>query len=49
MVFREYRRFEIGRMKVGMRLPRCRSCNRNSRVGCHVVLRRGFVDYERRQ
>ena len=49
MVFREYRGFEIRRMKVGMRLRRCGGSNINSNVGCRVGLRRDFVGYERRQ
>ena len=48
MVFREYRGFKIRRKKVGVKFLRCRSCNMNSRVGCRVGLRRGFVGYVHR-
>ena len=48
-VFREYRGFEIRRRKVGMKLVRCRSCSRNSKVGCRVALHRDFVGYVHRQ
>ena len=48
MVFHVYRGFEIEQKRVGMRLVRCRSCNMNSRVGCRVGLRRGFVGYVHR-
>ena len=49
MVFRKYREIEIKRMKVGMGLLRCRSCSRNSKVGCRVAWRRGFVGYVHRR